>query len=387
MRGWFKRSYKRCVSSLERYLPSPLVRAAFYLPRNCWRCLDFAVWTGSLNAGKPNSSPIVVFAHEHGNSNLNYYFAEWVRVNFPEAHQQICYRRVTDKPEALAGCRAATFWLQDPVQGWSERVYRQCLKIEAHCDSEGIQLINRPSRYRNVDRYEASLRLARAGFRTPAVERIPSWQDFLAQAGGLQFPFILRERVGQTGTLYKIDSPDALRNPELLRLQEPVKVEWIDVSGTDKRFFRKYRTFVLGDYVIPHHLHITDYWVTRGEFRNIEEWSRNEELAFIEAEPECADTFRQASRELGLEYLAFDFGRLENGEMVVWEANPFPFVWFSHPNGGTLYRSHAIHRTFAATLALFLQSAGLKLPARIENLTSMNRQRYDRAAQGLIPIY
>ncbi len=50
--------------------------------------------------------------------------------------------------------------------------------------------------------------------------------------------------------------------------------------------------------------------------------------------------------------------------MVAWEANPYPLIHFSKDY--LSYRNHAIHRTLAAMLRLYLHTAGISIPGRLE---------------------
>ena len=49
--------------------------------------------------------------------------------------------------------------------------------------------------------------------------------------------------------------------------------------------------------------------------------------------------------------------------MIVWEVNPFPRILVSRSK--LSYRNHAIDRTFAAKLLLYLERAGLAAPDRL----------------------
>jgi hypothetical protein len=139
--------------------------------------------------------------------------------------------------------------------------------------------------------------------------------------------------------------------------------------------------------VIPHSLQISRNWVTRGAKRIIDAQTIAEELEFIRRPSPCASAFLQASREFELEVLAYDWAYCHDGEPVVWEANPYPFVWFTGPNRRALYRAEAIHRTYAALTELYLATAGLAVPDRISDLSSLDPQRFASAADGLQVVY
>ena len=69
--------------------------------------------------------------------------------------------------------------------------------------------------------------------------------------------------------------------------------------------------------------------------------------------------------------------------MVIWEANPYPFVHFSGPKGLNLYRAEAIHRAFAAQLRLYLQKAGIDVPTELDAIISLDKAVYEPAMSAL----
>jgi hypothetical protein len=50
------------------------------------------------------------------------------------------------------------------------------------------------------------------------------------------------------------------------------------------------------------------------------------ESEFAETPLEQEDVFRRAGAALKLEFLAFDFASMPNGEILIWEANPYPYL-------------------------------------------------------------
>lgn len=331
--------------------------------------------------------PILVVMHPKLHPRLNDVQVQWLQRNFPELTGLMLYRLLPVDSKTVQSSGAVVFWVQDPVEHLSREAWHQCLAIEALCRDAGVPIINRPSRYRRVDRLEASCRLRDAGLRTPAVEVIGRWDKFRREAAGFAYPFVIRNRFGQAGDLFRIDAPDDLDDPRLATLRDPVRVDWLDVADPGAGIYRKYRTFVIGERVIPHHLQITRNWVTRGSGRLKDKQAIAEELEFIRGRSPCESAFLKASRNFGLEVLAYDWGYCSDGELVVWEANPYPFVRFSGPEGQTLYRADAIHRTYAALTELYLTAAGLPVPERISDLASLEPDRFAVAVSSVQPVY
>jgi hypothetical protein len=73
---------------------------------------------------------------------------------------------------------------------------------------------------------------------------------------------------------------------------------------------------------------------------------------------------RRGREALGLDFVAFDYGYDHENRMVVWEANPYPFIpAFSRRR--LAYRNTALDRTLAALLALYLEAGGLAIPEQL----------------------
>ena len=68
----------------------------------------------------------------------------------------------------------------------------------------------------------------------------------------------------------------------------------------------------------------------------------------------------RATGALGLDIVAFDYSYTPSGELVVWEANPLPFIQFLKRNHR--YRARSVERTFAAMAHLYYTRAGLAVP-------------------------
>jgi hypothetical protein len=252
-------------------------------------------------------------------------------------------------------------WLQDPVQSWSQEAYDQAEALQAHCDARGIAVINRVEHLTRAGKALGASLMAAAGLRTPRSVRILDRRAFHRDALGLRFPLFVREDWGHGGEMLRIDDLAGARAAPLERLQWPVAVELIDLADPGDGLYRKFRYVVAGGRGVPHHLQASRDWVTRGENREASDRTRADELAYIEAPCPHHDLFLAASRQLGLDFVAFDYGLDPAGQPVVWEANPFPFIQFS--KASLVYRNDALHRTLAILVALYFERAGVALPA------------------------
>jgi hypothetical protein len=142
-------------------------------------------------------------------------------------------------------------------------------------------------------------------------------------------------------------------------------VELIDVADLQDRLYRKFRYIAAGDIGVSQHLQISSGWITKGFARIRSDQTRQEELDYIAAQDPNHDALQRARRALGLDLVAFDYGYDRDGRMVVWEANPYPYIAFSVST--LVYRNHAIHRSMAAVLAMYLSMASLRIPASLSD--------------------
>lgn len=303
---------------------------------------------------------------------------DWVALNFPNLYGHVEWRLLPCTLQRHEEVALVVPWLQDPVQQWSEPAYRQACALARQCQQYGIPTINPVDRLTHASKLEGTKRIARAGFRTPRMVAIANPDAFKRDAGGLTFPLFIREDWGHGNTILRVKDKSDLPYLSLEGMKRPIAVEIVDVRGADG-LYRKYRYCAAGDRGVSHHLIVTPHWVTRGQDRIFNEATQAEELAYISAPDPHHDRFQAARRALELDFVAFDYGYDRDGNVVVWEANPYPYIHFSGADGRGQYRQAAIHRTLAAMLALYLERAGLPVPPVLETILDTGTPDSDRA--------
>lgn len=305
----------------------------------------------------------------HPTNRVDFYkvWWDWVGLNVPSVMPHLELRLLPCElgPETTA--RACVLWLQDPVEDWSLEAYRDAMTLADDCRKIGCDVVNPVDQLANACKFEGGLRISRAGFRTPRIVRITDAAAFREDAGGLPFPLCIREDRGHQKPMLRVDDWETLREVSLEGFESPIAVEVVDVRGSDG-LYRKYRYVAAGEHGVAHHLQITPGWVTRGDDRVINDATKAEERAYIEGPDPHHERFQAARRELGLDFVAFDYGYDSTGAAVVWEANPYPFIRFCSSSGGNTYRHAPMHRTLAAMLALYLERAGIPVPAEVRTI-------------------
>jgi len=251
-------------------------------------------------------------------------------------------------------------WLQDPVEAWSPAAYRSASRLAAGCDRHGVPVVNRVDRLANAGKSSAARLIRSAGFRTPRMARIEDPEVFRRTCMGIPLPLFVREDWGHGGPMLRADTDSELRALPVEALKRPVAVELLDVRSPADGLFRKYRYVVAGKAGIRQTLHVSQGWAVRGSETVYSEALRDEEIAYACAqEPEHA-RFVAAREALGLDFVAFDHGVDPEGRIVVWEANPYPYLHFL--GGRRRYRAGPTARVLAAMTQLYLERAGMDVP-------------------------
>ena len=288
----------------------------------------------------------------------------WARAHAPEC---LAHLDVRDLPLASPdwwSVRLLVPWLQDPVEAWSTPLYEMVKAMGERCDALGIPVVNRVERLARAAKTAGAQAIASAGLRTPRTVRITDATAFRRDFAGLAFPLFVREDWGHGWPMTRADTPAEARALPLEGMVLPAASEIVDVRDAGDGLHYKYRYLACGDTGVSHHVQASEDWVTRGADRVANETTRARELAYISRPDPHHARFQAARRALGLDLVAFDYGYTREGEVVVWEANPFPHIQFAKST--TSYRNRAIERSAAAMLGMYLDYARIPAPASIE---------------------
>lgn len=306
---------------------------------------------------------------------------DWLAENHPEERARFELHTLPARVGDWSRYRLHVPWLQDPVQNWSVRAFDRANRLAAECDERGIPVVNRVDRLINVSRSLAAGKLASAGLRTAAVRPLSGGDDLVPSALGLALPLLVREDWGHGGPMIRIDTEDELEAVDLRPFRRPVAIELVDAISPDG-IYRKYRYVVAGDVGVRQSMHSSLGWIVRGADQSVAtDEICAEEIEFLEAHEPAHDRFVAARRALGLDFLAFDYSVLGDGEIVVWEANPYPKLHLLTGRRG--YRAPPTKRVFAAMTALYLERAGLPVPEGIRDSLSAGGVRAAGAAQAV----
>ena len=259
-------------------------------------------------------------------------------------------------------------WFQDPVEGWSQRTFDHANRLAEGCEAHGIPVINRVDRLANAGKVRGGELMAATGIRMPRMARITDADEFRDTRLGLDLPLIVREDWGHQKPMLRADSDADVRALPVENFKRPVAVEFVDVRNSDG-LYRKYRYVVAGDVGVPQTLQISKDWCVRGSPKQAAKSPEldEERVTFARSTEPNHDNLVAACAALDLDFVAFDYSFTPDGSLIVWEANPFPFLHFVPTN---TEHARATTRVLAAMTKLYLNRAKLEVPAALDEVAA-----------------
>ncbi len=298
-------------------------------------------------------------------------FLDWLALNFPEVRERFELALLDSRRNtAPAGHRLLVPWLQDPIQQWSPKAYGQACAMADSFMARDIPVINPPAALAHGAKSHTLETARTLGIRAGRSTSLRGINDLDRAASELGFPFIVRPDWGHGYRGIRLDSHKDIRacSTRLFdRIGKPVAIQFVDTTGTDG-LFRKYRYLAAGNRGVSVHLLVSAHWEVRGDNKIVNDAAMAEELAFITAPNPHAGIFDRLRRALGLDLVAFDYGHDRDGNLVLWEANPYPYVAFGADSEALRYRTMPVHRCFAAMACLYLDRAALAIPPALAAL-------------------
>jgi hypothetical protein len=294
-------------------------------------------------------------------------FLPWVTAEVPELRSRIEFHRLPCRVRDWSPIGLHVSWMGDTFDLWSARTARWAGRLVEECRQRGIALVNPANLMPNSGKSRGAELMRTAGLRTPYSVRITDPAAFRRDCGGLAPPFLIREeRCHGQRTELVADEADLARI-DFARYRWPIAAEFIDTRDPRDGLFRKYRYVAAGDLGLPRHLMVNQSWEVRPERRVMNDALRDEELAYLNRPDPNHEALQRARRALGLDVLGIDYSYDRDGQVVVWEANAFLDLRYPD-NPKSVHIFPAVVRTFAAVARLYLERAGVPIPAKIDDL-------------------
>lgn len=290
---------------------------------------------------------------------------DWLAEHHPEVRSHLELRILPYAVHDWARYALCVPWLQDPVQQWSPLAYRRTDEIRRQCNAQAIPVINPVDRLIYAAKCEGARRIGSTGLRVPRVARIEDPERFREDFYGIDLPLVIREDWGHGKPMLRVDTREEARAIDLSAFKRPLAVEFVEVADPDDRIYRKYRYVAAGDTGISLSLHATPNWLTRGTQSLETPRIIAEEAAYVARPDPNHEALQRAREALELDFVAFDYGYDRDGQVVVWETNPYPTI---HLRKSPPYkaRGEAYVRVIQALVRLYLHRARLPVPPAIE---------------------
>jgi hypothetical protein len=293
------------------------------------------------------------------------YLLEWLAGSAPDARRRFELQLLPGCSSDLSQVAAFAAWLQDPAEDWlPPGDWRHVRSLEARCRAKNIPVINPVARLSCAVKSAGGRLIAETGVRTPRIWPIDRGKlDVLHE---LPFPLLIREdrHHGCRGQL--IECASQLGRINWSKFRHPIAAEFVDVRDPIDGLVRKYRYVAAGELGVPRHLIVSRHWEVRARERVQNNQTEDEELAYLTKPDPNHETLQAIRRKMGLHLVAFDYSYDTQGELVVWEANPYANL--TYPAGRQLeYTRPFVERSFAAIAAMYFRAAGMPCPAELSD--------------------
>jgi hypothetical protein len=322
-----------------------------------------------------------------------------MRAERPDLAGRLRIHETGAEPPSLDDVRAIFFWLADPLEVRYPDCFAETLAIQKEAERRSLRMLNPPTALATYGKDLQSIRFAEVSVPTPPAMRIETVHDLYHCGDRFGFPLLIRgsQSFSHAGTrvVHRRRDIGTLKPAELV--DRAIVTPLIDVRGTPAgarsgdlwaRFYHRKRVLLIGEQCVPYSLFFAGQpvvsmdtsiyaryhslrtrlsrhgWLGRrahhvvraglGVRRAVEL-----EQEFVGAPVEQVELFRRAGSALGLDFLAFDYASLPDGDVVIWEANPYPYMPFaggqilsrSRPGAGVNLR---VYEAFARCFELLL---------------------------------
>lgn len=274
-----------------------------------------------------------------------------ILVRYPRLSGRIAYWETGRPMPDLAGVAAIVFVLQDPLRELHPDCFDEASTLATAARTRGIHLVNPPDSLSSTIKSVQSRLWREAGFQTPRCDPFSSVEQLMWMAQETDGPFLIKSDTShsQHGMLY---FDGAAQLSQLPREQIPgcgafsplidTKSGWerIAPGSPYATHYHKKRAMVFGDHVCNNHVFFADQPIvgvtksTFGHYRNLNPITRfirnarirdhlETDFQYWSEPPEAPELFIRATSALGLEMCAIDYSTTSDGEVVLWEANPY----------------------------------------------------------------
>lgn len=285
-------------------------------------------------------------------------FFDVVERSDPELAAQIVVHRTGSPSPSLNDVGLVVFWLGDPLAQKYPDCYLEAMIIAEAAASRQIRILNHPQSLNRTSKSAQAGIWSAAGIPCAKAQLVETSSELLDAYKQFAGPCILRPdgEHAQRGIVI-INSEKDLESVakttgfpsvliEIKNVRDAYRTTTADVASPFCQFHHKARAFVIGDEVKASHMLFSDNLIVgagnctfqkpqdlpgrlRRKLGLYPAWLQRqlkEDIDYFESDVSQANVLTDAVRSLGLDFAAVDYCIYPDGQVIVWEANPYFYL-------------------------------------------------------------
>jgi len=326
---------------------------------------------------------ILIVRHGPGRGRLPRYIEcvfDAIRDFDPALSRALRFHETGAPPPDLAGVRAVTFLLADPLREFYPDCHAEAVALADRARERGIPIVNPPEALSNTIKSVQSDLWRAAGLPTPEHRRIDDADALRAALAEAELPTIIRADRYHGQRNMRLLRKRRLKEDFIRRLSFPVTLApFVDVRamhraagdhGLYARLHHRKRVFVLGDLSWNDHVFWSFSPMVKESRSTFALWDRvppplravlpipklvretvADDWEYFQSPLEHPDVWPTAMAALGLQFGAIDYSTLPDGSPILWEANPYFVVPL--PGHYVMWRERGMARKIPVTDGYF----------------------------------
>ena len=302
---------------------------------------------------------ILIVRHGEGRGRIPEFMRPAIRYvadYHPGLHRQLALHETGKWLPSLDDVQAVVFMLADPLQELYPECYEEAEGLARWARERGYPVVNPPDALSSSIKSVRARLWADSGVPTPPCDRFASREELLAILESKRFPVLIHGdwEPAENGVRLCRDIEEARAIPSEALVCPGVVTPFIDTRESYREagrrdiwalLYHRKRILVFGDIVTANHAYFSDGPIVNSvnsTFAALREcnprirrvmkyrkpyWdSLRAEWEFVTGELDQPELMLRAARALGLGYLAIDYSSYADGSVVLWEANPYPWL-------------------------------------------------------------
>lgn len=227
-----------------------------------------------------------------------------------------------------------SFYFRDPLKFLYPEVYSYVKHLKSFCKKHNIIFVNDPDALSRSSKIEQLNILATHGISVAKVFNFKNITD-LFFVDDKHYPLFIRNAYGHDSDNLTMQGPfysykelmESYRiQDETKHLRGSVAIQWIDTKSKHDGLYRRCRVFATKESAVTGNVWVSKDWYIHGMNNIMGPIYMKENGTFQNRnlDDKEKEFFTKINNVLDLEFSAIDYAYTNQGEIVVWEANPHP---------------------------------------------------------------